>query len=548
MKKKEYKKSKARQTNSKGNIMTRKYIKLRRDIKEYLQNNIEYSIMYNYKIFIVISIILLLFLNNLSNAQLVNDFKVNTDTNISNPKYKAKVSSNNGITVVVWEYLRINKSNSISQIFNDKFQYVGNNFWIDTLPNQSVSPDVAVRKDGSFGVIRRSNTIQSPYDFKLYLRIYNKQGEPISNDILVNDTNKKPELFLRISCDTNNKFIVVWQSPTVFPSKPDIFFQILDSAGNRIGGNTKVNEGNNSYGKPAIAVRKDGSFIITWEDIRVRPPGDIFCQMYFANGAPMGVNQRVNDFELDTNDYQSNPDITVDSSGNFVIAFNEIPYSTGVNKIKYQRFDKYGNKIGNNISLYGNFFEVLLNSDETGNLIFLLNLSNAVYGYIYNLRIDKNDNQIGNYFLASNQFPTTPKGGTDILIINRNYINIWVDLRESNQPQIYANVRSYINPDSIVFVNNGGINIPEMYILEQNYPNPFNQCTMFNVQCSMAGNVKVKIYDITGREVAVVLNEYKTAGIFTVKIDASNLSSGVYFYTLFVDDFLIQTRKMVYVR
>lgn len=547
MKKKEYKKSKAKQTNSKGNIMTRKYIKLRRDIKEYLQNNIEYSIMYNYKIFIVISIILLLFFNNLSNAQLVNDFKVNTDTNISIPKYRSKVSSNNGVTVIVWQS-QLNPTNSSGQIFDNKFQRVGNNFWLDTYPDISQNPDVAVRKDGSFGVIWVGTSVTDPYNAKLFFRIYNTQGNPISSDILVNDTNKKPGMFLRISFDTNNKFIVVWQSHINNSYLPDIFFQILDSSGNRIGGNTKVNEGNNSKGKPAITTRRDGSFIITWEDQRIKPQGDIFCQMYSLNGIPIGVNQRVNDYEPDSNDYQSLPDITSDSAGNFVIAFNETPNNTMVERVKYQRFNSLGQKIGNNKILTGRYYSQYVSSDESGNLIFLLNLSDALYGFIYNVRIDKNDNQIGSYYIASNQFPYLNKGGTDILFINKNYINVWVDLRESNQPQIYANVRSYINPDSIVFINNIGQIIPEKYNLEQNYPNPFNQFTMFNLQCSMAGNIKVKIYDITGREVAVVLNEYKTAGIFTVKIDASNLSSGVYYYTLFVDDLLIQTRKMVYVR
>jgi hypothetical protein len=79
--------------------------------------------------------------------------------------------------------------------------------------------------------------------------------------------------------------------------------------------------------------------------------------------------------------------------------------------------------------------------------------------------------------------------------------------------------------------------------LHQNYPNPFNQSTMFNFQCSTAGIVQVKVFDITGKEVATLVNEELQAGVYQVKFDAGNLSSGVYFYKLETDNFT-ETKKM----
>jgi len=74
--------------------------------------------------------------------------------------------------------------------------------------------------------------------------------------------------------------------------------------------------------------------------------------------------------------------------------------------------------------------------------------------------------------------------------------------------------------------------------LEQNYPNPFNPSTVirFDVPGGKgslpASNVKLVVYNLLGREVAVLVNERKAAGTYEVKFDAQGLSSGVYFYRL----------------
>ena len=74
--------------------------------------------------------------------------------------------------------------------------------------------------------------------------------------------------------------------------------------------------------------------------------------------------------------------------------------------------------------------------------------------------------------------------------------------------------------------------IPREFSLGQNYPNPFNPVT--NIQFGLPKNsfVTIKIYDILGREVSVLLNEFKEAGLYEVNFNASKLSSGMYFYRI----------------
>jgi hypothetical protein len=89
---------------------------------------------------------------------------------------------------------------------------------------------------------------------------------------------------------------------------------------------------------------------------------------------------------------------------------------------------------------------------------------------------------------------------------------------------------------------------PTEFVLEQNYPNPFNQSTMFNVQCSIAGDAEIKVFDLTGKELATVLNERLQPGTYVINYNASGLASGVYFYSLFVNGKLINTKKMIMIR
>jgi photosystem II stability/assembly factor-like uncharacterized protein len=88
---------------------------------------------------------------------------------------------------------------------------------------------------------------------------------------------------------------------------------------------------------------------------------------------------------------------------------------------------------------------------------------------------------------------------------------------------------------------------PAGFRLLQNYPNPFNPTTAIEYVLAKSSMVKLSVYDILGREVAVIINENENAGTHEVRFDALALSSGVYFYRLQAGDF-VQTHKMLLVR
>jgi photosystem II stability/assembly factor-like uncharacterized protein len=91
------------------------------------------------------------------------------------------------------------------------------------------------------------------------------------------------------------------------------------------------------------------------------------------------------------------------------------------------------------------------------------------------------------------------------------------------------------------------VSLPLRFALEQNYPNPFNPNTVIKYQIPKDGKVTLKVYDILGNEVVVLVNKKQSAGDYEVKFDAAGLSSGIYFYQLNSGE-VTQTKKMILLR
>jgi hypothetical protein len=102
--------------------------------------------------------------------------------------------------------------------------------------------------------------------------------------------------------------------------------------------------------------------------------------------------------------------------------------------------------------------------------------------------------------------------------------------------------------DSILIVITGNknkdVDAPSDYELGQNYPNPFNPNTNIEFKIPKEGMVTLKVYDILGHELTVLMDEKLHPGKFNVRWDADNFPSGVYYYKLQAGDFS-ETKKMI---
>ena len=86
--------------------------------------------------------------------------------------------------------------------------------------------------------------------------------------------------------------------------------------------------------------------------------------------------------------------------------------------------------------------------------------------------------------------------------------------------------------------------LPTQYALQQNYPNPFNPATTIEYSIPQQSPVTVKIFDLLGREVAVLVNEEKDAGRYSVQWNAAAMPSGIYFYRLQTGQFT-EAKRMI---
>lgn len=129
-----------------------------------------------------------------------------------------------------------------------------------------------------------------------------------------------------------------------------------------------------------------------------------------------------------------------------------------------------------------------------------------------------------------------------------NLLNIYFSKNGSAFAVGYWGTILKYNPSSPSGMNEESESIlPGRYTLSQNYPNPFNPSTTINYSVSAAGLVTLIVYDILGRESAVLVNECKEPGTYKVQFNASALTSGVYIYRLKAGPYE-QSRKLIYLK
>ncbi len=119
-----------------------------------------------------------------------------------------------------------------------------------------------------------------------------------------------------------------------------------------------------------------------------------------------------------------------------------------------------------------------------------------------------------------------------------------VDFVNSKIGWAYKNIRGGIytrtsGNDSTIYlnVNNISTEIPLAFKLYQNYPNPFNPLTKIRYDILKRTEIKLKVFDINGREIIELIDEEQSAGTYEAEFDATGISSGIYFAVLNADNF-----------
>ncbi len=239
----------------------------------------------------------------------------------------------------------------------------------------------------------------------------------------------------------------------------------------------------NYVSKPAVFHRNNGSIVIVWKNDTANYQANICFQEFTDQGILIGDIKKVNEKFAGTGSVIS---ADIDSTGRVIIVWEEWPNLIG------QRYSSDMNKIGTN---------------------FRINTMQASVG---------------------DGFPCVKLRNGKIYTAWTRFSNGW--------PSAWMNILDFDNPTLSVTDENLAI---KDYALEQNFPNPFNPTTTISYALPKAGNVVLKVYDILGKEVATLVNDYKQTGRYTVEFDASKLSSGMYICKLVLEKYSAVKKMMV---
>jgi len=517
--------------------------------------------------FIFILIIFLFAFFHTLHSQLVRDFRVNDDTT-NTLQYRAIISAaNNGNFIVLWSDDRGTtqfNGRDYFQRYNASGKPIGHNVKIQT-PETPKSHAFSVRGDGSFVFAWTDTSL-------CRMMIYDSSGNASSGIIIANDINKNVQFLsgndISLCSDKNGKIIVAMSYRQRGSDTAKMYIQRFDKDGNKKDSNIKVNDISNYYPfpeAPSLTTRDDGSFIITWEGT-ISIGYDIYMQMFDSSGHKIGLNRKVNEDTLYDN-LQYNPSISSDSIGNFIIVWDDSRLTNGTwYSIWAQAYSPDGSLNGANFlvditNLGMNDYSPKVCKKRNGSYIVGWSFSPDVVSLREPQcqRYNALNQKIGTIINISKTAPDTAKYFDDIILVGDKIISVWTDTRTGSleTADIYCNILSFTNPDSTVGINKISEQVPDGFKLYQNYPNPFNQITNIKYQITKSevrshpvngtgkSEVRITVFDILGREISVPVNEKQSPGIYEVNFDGGNLSTGLYFYSMFVDGVKIDTKKLV---
>ncbi len=535
-----------------------------------------------------------------------DEFQVNTNTNYSRGTKNIEQLSDK-IFVICWECESQDGSrfSVYAKLINIDGNKTGDEFRVTNYANSYKGGcDIAALSDSSF-VICCESYEEDISDYSIYVQIYNTDGSNVDDEFQVNAYTTGNQLYPEILLLSNGSFVICWSSNDWYGAGSEIYAQLFTSNGNKVGTEFQVNTctDNNKLG-PDLVSLSNGGFVICWSSIGQDGSGHgIYAQLFSSNGSKVG-----DEFQVNTTTYgnQINTDIVSLSDGGFVICWVSYTPHASNEDVYAQLFTSNGNKVGTEfrvntytdgrqyrpdiVALEDRKFAICWNSwgkGQDGSLEGIyakyyltepiihylceyetLNPENAeTLQSIYTTFVWQQPSDIRICYpweIEYDLYLSTDQEFSNPLIYNgiqdTTYILPTTDSLQAGQTYFWKVLAKNIAGDSLWSSNTNAFfvshtateveeeaQLPTGFALEQNYPNPFNPETTVRYSLPKAGVVELKLYDITGREVMSLVNNWQSAGTHSIKVDGRNLASGVYVYTLTAGGYR-ESKKMALVR
>lgn len=362
-----------------------------------------------------------------------------------------------GNFVATWVHQDPNSSNYPSIIFAQRFDRFGNKLGEIFRVNSSIGyylypPSIAMDPNGNFTIIWNTGYCSVPNGCHAEIlgQRFDNLGNKIGGEFQISATDNGSYNHPVIGLDESGNFVVSWRERK--PNQPDnIVAQRFGGNGEKIGNEFQVNTANLGYeDAPALAMDKDGNFVVAWSGLSDNPRiccfDSILVQRFDKNGNKLGNEFRANILD----EYQhSHPSIAMDGGGNFIVS-----WTVGQYAILAQRFNANGNKIGDVIDVFPNgtlrtgstdYSEVVV--DSMGNFLI-------TEGNLFAQRFDRSSTRMGSvYFLDSTILHS--EGSSVAMNAQGDYVAIWRGAVESD-PLLNAGLYARIfRKDCSVTCSNG---------------------------------------------------------------------------------------------
>jgi len=239
-------------------------------------------------------------------------------------------------------------------------------------------------------------------------------------------------------------------------------------------------------------------------------------------------------------------DIIADNVNVGFVSLDSAPMSLGKGALgNFLRTQDFA--VNNNSKITCSLFHGMIDPTDSTDIVNSLGIKEyiGIKVAILDAQTNKLLSVIGNYNIADGEKDSTTIANYSISLsgIGQRRIRLAFLLDDNVQAEYVIN-EFFTNGKSVDLAKSMkeeiSLNIGETitdYALDQNYPNPFNPTTTIAYQIPNDGRVTIKIFDVTGREVTTLVDEFKPSGQYSVKFDASRLSSGIYFYSIRSGDY-----------
>jgi hypothetical protein len=536
---------------------------------------------------------------NSSCEKLGVEFLINSDENLTQMQpFVSKL--NNGRFVVCWISSDLTLSHDIyGQIYTEQGEPLGPMFSINSYTecNQAY-PNICSLNSNGFFVCWQSYIVNQDWaDYDISAQYFDYSGNKIRTEFVINTNNRGHDVYPKAVCLSNNdvvvcwlesycnihgqilsdsgikkgnefvipnadepsilnlddsKFIICWPKNDIYDKEPHgIFAQIFDSLGNKIGDEIQIISSKyfQVLKNLKTATFSDSKIIVCWErSIYHGAASVIFAQILSKDGQKIGSDFLISTF---SENKQQTPFLTSMREGGVIVCWS----SYGQDGSKYGIFGKYLKEINHELIVF-NLLEPNNDSYLQTNRIKLFweqpsrKTEFFPWEITFDLYIDTDYNFSNPQIIKDIQDTTYT---LDSLLAGKTYF--WKVLAKNLAGDSLWSTQQdwgFFIKQGATLVESSESELPQNFELCQNYPNPFNSSTEIRY-CLSNGKasykVRLRIYDVLGRLVKVLVDQEQFAGSYIISWDGTDLggnlvASGVYFYSLETGDLKL-IRKML---